>query len=180
MKSVDNTHTHIFKTALGSIPGQIENGVIRARNIRYAHSERFKIPVALTISNVDALPPDKTPVCPQNIRPLLERMIGITQIENFKVDESPLYISITRPEKMGVNEKLPVIVWIHGGSYEVGCGDLPTTDPCTWVKEQNIIVVSVSYRLGLFGFLGNSDSRPPNLGLLDIIEEIGRASCRER
>ena len=78
----------------------------------------------------------------------------------------------TCPEKLAEGEKLPVIVWIHGGSYEVGCGTLPTTDAGTWVKEQNIIVVSVSYRLGLFGFLGNTETRPPNLGLLDIIEAL--------
>ncbi len=165
----DNPNIHVFKSSLGSIPGRIENGTIKARNIRYAHSDRFKMPVACS---PDAITPDKTPVCPQNIRPLLERMIEVTHIDNFQVDESPQYLTITRPEKIIEGEKLPVIVWIHGGSYEVGCGDLPTTDPSTWVKEQNIIVVSVSYRLGLFGFLGNSDSRPANLGLFDIIEAL--------
>jgi para-nitrobenzyl esterase len=69
-------------------------------------------------------------------------------------------------------KKLPVVVWIHGGSYEIGCGDLPTSDPSVWVKEQNLIVVSITYRLGLFGFLGGNEERPANLGLFDIMESL--------
>lgn len=149
-----------------------ENGCFKTKNIRYAYSERFKLPVPVKVSDSEPRVPEKTPVCPQNIRPLLEMMIEVTRVENFEVDESPQYLTITRPENINEEKKLPVVVWIHGGSYEVGCGDLPTTDPSTWVKEQNIIVVSVSYRLGLFGFLGSGESRPPNLGLLDIFEAL--------
>jgi len=165
-------HTHIFTTPLGNITGTTINGVIKVRNIRYAYSKRFNMPVAVSAINYHKPTTNKTPVCPQNIRPLLERMIEVTEIENFEVDESPQYLTITQPQNIVEGKKLPVIVWIHGGSYEVGCGDLPTTDPTTWVKEQNIIVVSISYRLGLFGFLGSDNSRPPNLGLFDIIEAL--------
>jgi para-nitrobenzyl esterase len=168
----DNKDTHVFKTSFGTIQGIKENGLIIAPHIRYASSERFGMPVALSTSDPSRKIPGKIPVCPQNIRPLLEKMIEITHIENFEVDESPQYLSITCPEKIPEGEKLPVIVWIHGGSYEVGCGTLPTTDPGIWVKEQNIIVVAVSYRLGLFGFLGNGESILPNLGLFDIIEAL--------
>ena len=65
-----------------------------------------------------------------------------------------------------------MIVWIHGGSYEIGCGDVETADPKDWVKEQNIIVICLSYRLGIFGFLGGTPDRPANLGLLDMIEGL--------
>jgi para-nitrobenzyl esterase len=58
------------------------------------------------------------------------------------------------------------MVWIHGGSYVWGAGDAPITDPAMLVVEQNVIVVSVTYRLGIFGFLGDG-TRPANLGLLD-------------
>lgn len=162
---------YTFDTPFGKIPALKENGVIRAASIRYARSERFKMPVPLQYTETESVP-DKTPVCPQNISPLLERLIGSTDPEKFEVDESPQFLTVTRPETFSVDEKLPVIVWIHGGSYEIGCGDLPTSDPSAWVKEQDLIVVSVSYRLGLFGFLGGDEGRPANLGLFDMIEAL--------
>ncbi|GAA5097478.1 carboxylesterase family protein [Chryseobacterium ginsengisoli] len=171
MTTRQNIGTHIFYTPFGKILALKENGVIKAKSIRYARSERYKMPVALeSVESYEIA--DKTPVCPQHITPLLERLIGKTDIEKFQPDESPQFLTITRSEKFNENEKLPVVVWIHGGSYEIGCGDLPTSDPTFWVKEQNIIIVSISYRLGLFGFLGGDENRLPNLGLFDIIESL--------
>ncbi|RLJ34107.1 para-nitrobenzyl esterase [Chryseobacterium sp. 7] len=166
-------NTIIFETHFGKILAVKVGGIIRARSIRYAHSERFKKPVAVepSLSSI-IISPEKTPVCPQTLSPLVEKMIGATPVETFEADESTQYLSITRPETVSENEKLPVIVWIHGGSHEIGCGDLATADPSEWVKEQNVIVVTVSYRLGLFGFLGGNEERPANLGLLDIIEAL--------
>ena len=165
--------TTILETRFGRILALKEEGIIRARSIRYAHSERFKKPVAVEASlSSMIIPPEKTPVCPQALSPLVEKMIGVTPVESFEADESTQYLSITRPEMISENEKLPVVVWIHGGSHEIGCGDLATADPAEWVKEQHIIVVTVSYRLGLFGFLGGDEKRPANLGLLDIIEGL--------
>jgi para-nitrobenzyl esterase len=64
------------------------------------------------------------------------------------------------------------MVWIHGGSYTSGAGDMAITDPAALVAEQRVVVVSVTYRLGIFGFLGGSEGRPANLGLLDQIEAL--------
>ena len=164
--------TYIFETRFGRITALKENGIIKAKSIRYAFSKRFQRPVPVEPSGLDIVFPDKTPVCPQKISPLVEKMIGPTQINDFNPDESTQYLSVIRPENFTENEKLPVVVWIHGGSHEIGCGDLPTADAGEWVREQNIIVVNVSYRLGLFGFLGGDETRPPNLGLFDIIEAL--------
>ncbi len=171
MTTQQNIGTHTFYTPFGKILALKENDVIKAKSIRYARSERYKMPVPLESAEYDEVL-DRTPVCPQHISPLLERLIGKTDVERFHPDESTQFLTITRPENFNENEKLPVVVWIHGGSYEIGCGDLPTSDPTAWVKEQNIIVVSVSYRLGLFGFLGGDENRPANLGLFDIIEAL--------
>jgi para-nitrobenzyl esterase len=171
MTTRQNIGTHTFQTPFGKILALKENGVIKAKSIRYARSERFKMPISLQSAESEEIF-DKTPVCPQHISPLLERLIEKTDLNKFEVNESPQFLTITRPENINENEKLPVIVWIHGGSYEVGCGDLPTSDPTIWIKEQNIIVVAITYRLGLFGFLGGSEERPPNLGLFDIIEAL--------
>lgn len=166
-----NSSTYTFQSPFGKILAFRENGILKAKNIRYAYSERFKKPIAVEPSDSEIIFPEKTPVCPQNISPLLEKMIGKTNLDDFEVDESPQYISIFRPENID-NQKLSVIVWIHGGSYEIGCGDLSTADPTDWVKEQNVIVITVSYRLGIFGFLGGTEKRPANLGLFDLIEAL--------
>jgi para-nitrobenzyl esterase len=62
------------------------------------------------------------------------------------------------------------MVWIHGGSYTTGSGDLAIFDPAVLVAENRVIVVAVTYRLGLFGFLATRSGRPANLGLLDQLE----------
>lgn len=172
MKFQENTGTYFFKTSFGKVLGIKENGIIKAKSIRYAYSERFKKPIPVQPFADEIIFPEKTPVCPQNISPLLEKMIGKTNLDDFEVEESVQYLSIYRPEKFSENEKIPVIVWIHGGSYEIGCGDLSTADPSDWVKEQNVIIATVSYRLGIFGFLGGTEKRPANLGLFDIIEAL--------
>jgi len=172
MTSQQHLGTHTFQTPFGKIVALKENGILKAKSIRYARSERYQKPVPIESGQSDCIFPEKTPVCPQIIGPLVERMIGPTLIERFEVDESPQYLSVFRPESIAENENLPVVVWIHGGSHEIGCGDLPTSDPSVWVKEQNIIVVTVTFRLGLLGFLGDNKDRTPNLGLLDIIEAL--------
>ncbi len=168
----NNNATYLFETSFGKVLGLKEKGIIKAKSIRYAHSERFKKPIPASASTSEIVFPEKTPVCPQNISPLLEKMIGKINLDDFEIDESPQYLSVFRPDHFTENEKLPVIVWIHGGSYELGCGDLSTADPTDWVREQNIIIVTVSYRLGMFGFLGGTEERPANLGLFDIIEGL--------
>ena len=85
-------------------------------------------------------------------------------------DEHCQRLSVTLPRDLADEEYLPVMVWIHGGSYTTGAGDAAIMDPARLVAEQRVVVVSVTYRLGLFGYLGSGHHRPANLGLLDQIE----------
>jgi para-nitrobenzyl esterase len=64
------------------------------------------------------------------------------------------------------------MVWIHGGSYVTGAGDLGVYDPRALVVEQRVVVVTVTYRLGMLGFYGDGASVPANLGLLDQVAAI--------
>ena len=72
-------------------------------------------------------------------------------------------------------EKKPVIVWIHGGGYVLGGTVDPLYDCCNFVKENNdVVFVSIPYRLGVFGFLhlshlpdGADYPDAQNLGILD-------------
>lgn len=62
-------------------------------------------------------------------------------------------------------ERVPVLVWIHGGAYIVGSASEPTYDG-TRLAESGLVVVSVNYRVGFEGF-GHVPGRPDNRGLLD-------------
>ena len=81
-------------------------------------------------------------------------------------------LSITLPTDVAPGERLPVMVWIHGGGYVTGAGDLEIYDPRALVVEQRVVVVAVTYRLGMLGFLGDGDSVPANLGLLDQLAAV--------
>ncbi|WP_228376019.1 hypothetical protein [Chryseobacterium aquaticum] len=59
MKFQENTNTHLFKTSFGKILGLKENGIIKAKSIRYAYSERFQLPVAIQSSDSEIFFPKK-------------------------------------------------------------------------------------------------------------------------
>ena len=67
--------------------------------------------------------------------------------------EDCLYLSIHTPKhKKGA--KLPVLVWIHGGSNRAGSGFGTTNSP---LYKHGIVEVGIEYRLGLFGFLASPE-----------------------
>ena len=101
--------------------------------------------------------------------PFLDDVLG-TRYGELPGSEDCQNLSITMPADVDPGEQLPVMVWIHGGSYTTGSGDLAIFDPAALVAENRVVVVSVTYRLGLFGFLATRSGRPGNLGLLDQLE----------
>lgn len=63
-------------------------------------------------------------------------------------------------------KKKAVLVWIHGGGYTSGGSAIPWYNGQYLAGEQDLVVVSMNYRVSIFGFPGNPSTRP-NLGLLD-------------
>lgn len=64
---------------------------------------------------------------------------------------------------------LPVFVWIHGGAFTVGSSSTDLYGP-EFIVEKDVIMVSMNYRLGIFGFLSLKDPKvgvPGNAGLKD-------------
>lgn len=65
--------------------------------------------------------------------------------------EDCLYLNVYRPAAQDVNLPKPVLVFIHGGSNQRGSGG--EYDPSGMVAENGLVVVTVNYRLNVFGFL---------------------------
>lgn len=86
--------------------------------------------------------------------------------------EDCLTLNIHRPAARATSEPLPVMVWLHGGSFHGGAGSL--YDPRRLVLAGDLLVVTVNYRLGALGFLAHPElsHRSPdvlsgNYGLMD-------------
>ncbi|SFQ82774.1 carboxylesterase family protein [Hymenobacter arizonensis] len=160
-----------FHAPAGTVVGRRDGDVIRATGIRYARAARFQPPVAEPPATEPIQATSPAPACPQAPDALLGPLLG-DLLAGLRSDEDCLRLSITVPADRRTDEALPVIVWVHGGSYVTGAGDLALYDPATLVAEQRVAFVAVTYRLGLLGFLGGDGGPPPNLGLLDLREAL--------
>jgi para-nitrobenzyl esterase len=70
--------------------------------------------------------------------------------------EDCLYLNIWSPSLFPGTDKMPVMVWIHGGGFIVG-HSYETTPAQYLAKRGNVVVVSINYRLGAFGFLAHPE-----------------------
>ena len=87
--------------------------------------------------------------------------------QNFSYSEDCLYLDVYTPN---VSLSLPVLFYIHGGSYNGGAA---MTFPSDILALQGVVVVVIQYRLGPFGFLTTGDSAAPgNFGMLDQVEAL--------
>ncbi|WP_460502761.1 carboxylesterase family protein, partial [Hymenobacter agri] len=159
-----------FSAPAGRIIGRADGPVLRVTGIRYARAARFRPPEPEPDATEPIHATTPAPACPQLADPRVDQVMG-DLFAALDFDEDCLRLSITVPADVRPREKLPVVVWVHGGSYVSGAGDLALYDPATWVSEQRLVFVAVTYRLGLFGFLG-TDTTPPNLGLLDLLAAL--------
>ncbi|XP_062598066.1 uncharacterized protein LOC134259504 [Saccostrea cucullata] len=88
--------------------------------------------------------------------------------KNFKFSEDCLQLNIYVPNNFNPSNKKSVMVWIHGGGYLMGSG--LSYDGGFLALNGDVIVVTINYRLGIFGFLASGDYRAKgNMGLWDQI-----------
>jgi para-nitrobenzyl esterase len=71
------------------------------------------------------------------------------------LSEDCLYLNVWTPAK-AANDKLPVMVWIYGGAFAAGMTSIPTYDG-THLAQKGVVLVSVAYRIGPFGFLADPE-----------------------
>src|SRR5476649_2505618 len=76
-------------------------------------------------------------------------------LDHQPVSEDCLYLNVWSP-KASAKSRLPVVVWIHGGAFMAGSGAVPVYDG-EGLAEKGVVVATVNYRLGAFGFLAHPE-----------------------
>ena len=163
-------------TSSGKVQGYLENKVINYDDIPYAKPPvgdlRWKAPREILDSKKVIEKKDNN-FCIQE-----PSSMGGAPGEGILVgSEDCLYLDIKTPKKKS-SELLPVMFWIHGGGNTSGLKDL--YDYSTMVNRHDVIVVTINYRLGAFGWFthpsiqGNQQGldKASNFGTLDIIQAL--------
>ena len=170
-----NDNLEIY-TSSGSAVGSITNKVISWDDIPYAEPPvgelRWKAPRDFK-NERNVIRPKNDNFCVQEPSTLG----GAEGNDEIVGTEDCLYLDIKAPTKKS-EKLLPVMFWIHGGGNISGLKDI--YDFSTMVKKHDVIVVSINYRLGPFGWFThpsiqnkqNGLDKTSNFGTLDIIKAL--------
>ncbi len=170
----------IVTTKCGKLEGLIENDMYVFKGIPYASPP---------VGNLRWMPPQPPEswsgirpakkygkISPQNVMPMAANVPGMPDFSKDFQDEHCLYLNVWTP---GLDDaRRPVIFWIHGGAFIIGAGNEPFLEGGRLVKRGNIVLVSINYRMGAFGFLnlkevtGGKIPATGNEGLLDQIAAL--------
>ncbi len=96
--------------------------------------------------------------------------------ETYTYSEDCLFLNIFTPDTAKEGDKLPVLVYIHGGGFTGGCGHEKHFDGPVW-PSRGIIGVTLNYRLGPLGFAALPELKEEagftgNYGLYDQLEAL--------
>lgn len=164
----------IAQTSLGSLRGTGEGGVRVWRGVEYARQPvgeyRFRAPAtAQPWTGVrDAV--EHGPLPPQG-----RSFVGGGRDDPKIRDEACLTVTVWSPAPAGVGAALPVMVWIPGGAFVYGAGQLQLYNGSRLARNGNVVVVNVTYRLGVFGGFELStlgDGFDDNLALRDQLAAL--------
>ncbi|EPY90227.1 liver carboxylesterase-like protein [Camelus ferus] len=114
------------------------------------------------------------PMCSQD--PVTGQMLSdffTIRKEKIKLQfsEDCLYLNIYTPADLTKRSSLPVMVWIHGGGLVVGGAS--TYDGLALSAHENVVVVTIQYRLGIWGFFSTGDEHSQgNWGHLDQVAAL--------
>ena len=170
-----NDNLEIY-TSSGSVVGSITNKVISWDDIPYAEPPvgelRWKAPRDFK-NERNVIRPKNDNFCVQEPSTLG----GAEGNDEIVGTEDCLYLDIKAPTKKS-EKLLPVMFWIHGGGNISGLKDI--YDFSTMVKKHDVIIVSINYRLGPFGWFThpsiqnkqNGLDKTSNFGTLDIIKAL--------
>ncbi|KAF8936764.1 Alpha/Beta hydrolase protein [Dissophora ornata] len=155
-------------TSLGRITGSRDPMGFRFQGIRYAQapvgSLRFAAPV---------------PVATKWTSPLNATAFGskCPQLGDLPGgSEDCLFLNVFTPKLNAQSTGLlPVMFYLHGGSFTTGTGSDPAFNPAPMASRGQVVVVTINYRLGLLGFFERVDDGiartvvPGNMGVRDMV-----------
>ncbi|GAA3948776.1 carboxylesterase/lipase family protein [Gordonia caeni] len=159
--------------AAGALRGSVDGGVASFKGIPYAQPPcgplRWRAP---------------QPVIPwEGTRDATEFGPDCTQapgdFETLRTtpSEDCLYLNVWKPQDATEHDALPVMVWIHGGGYVGGGTSSPVYDGSSFAAD-GIVVVTLNYRLGRFGFFAHpaltaaKEGPVGNFGYMDQIQAL--------
>jgi len=169
VKSGERWEFPVAQAKSGSFWGTIEESrggkrILAFRGIPYARPPiaelRFRPPVPL--GRHDGLKEAKVNghVCPQHMYYKPDIWIGA---------EDCLWLSVFTRDLV-LKKKRPVLVWFHGGNFVRGSAADYEPD---YLLDEEMVLVTVNYRLGLFGFMSTEDEHAPgNYGMLDQVAAL--------
>ena len=158
----------------GRVSGVVTSGIAAFKGIPFAAPPvgelRWKAPQPVPAWTGVKAATTFAPGCIQDVA--LAKLFGAPDA----VSEDCLYLNVWTPAKAG-SERLPVMVWIYGGSFTSGMTSIPAYDGAP-LAEKGVVLVSVAYRVGAFGFLAHpeltkeSGKGSGNYGLQDQIAAL--------
>ncbi|CAH0694262.1 unnamed protein product [Spodoptera exigua] len=91
-----------------------------------------------------------------------------------KGHEDCLYLNVYTPKCFADGDKkYPVMVFLHGGGFLYGNGTDDTAHGPDYLIQNEVVIVSINYRLGILGFLSlDRKEAPGNMGLRDQVEAL--------
>lgn len=137
----------------GEIQGVVKNGVASFKGIPFAAPPigalRWKPPQPVKPWSGVRKADDFGPA------PMQNRAASLLMGGWSPVSEDCLYLNVWTAAT-NADEKLPVMVWIYGGGFMIGMTSVPVYDG-TKLAEKGVVLVSVAYRVGPFGFLAHPE-----------------------
>ncbi|OGO00653.1 MAG: hypothetical protein A2Y90_02895 [Chloroflexi bacterium RBG_13_52_12] len=175
---MSSSQQSVVSTKAGKVEGYQEGGLYVFKGIPYA---------APPIGELRWMPPQSVKpwsgvrsavkygyISPQNPMPIAAP--GMAVFEKESQNEDCLFLNIWTP---GLDDaRRPVMLWIHGGAFIIGSGTEPFLEGGKLAKRGDIVLVSINYRMGAFGFMnlkevtGGKIPATGNEGLLDQVAAL--------
>ena len=145
-------HTGIVQTTYGPVRGFVDDGMQKFLGIPYA---------APPVGDLRWRPPDaprtwKEPLNAVAFGPVCaQTSVCFPGFGSESSTEDCLYLNVFTPiaNKLNSEQKLPVVVFIHGGGFAGGASN--DYDPTTLVNDGHVVFVSLNYRVTIFGFFSH-------------------------
>src|ERR1043166_8592467 len=138
----------------GRVSGVAVNGIVAFKGIPFAAPPfgelRWKAPQPVKSWSGVKDASKWGPACMQDA--MFPQLFGAPMTP---LSEDCLYLNVWTPAK-AAGDRLPVMVWIYGGGFVGGQTSVPLYDG-TKLAEKGVVLVSVAYRLGAFGFLAHPE-----------------------